>query len=310
MTVITTINSTDALETTSRVNINNNFASLNANKLEASLNLSDIGTKNTALNNLLPTQTANTGKVLITDGASTYWGSPTGVAPMTPAVQGIALLSTPAVTPATPIVVGDNDVRVSPVSLATVTANQVAALAGTGTPSGAAKYVTSDTAAGYEVLTNKSTTTTLGSSDTLYPSQKAVKTYVDNSIGGQTVTAGAIVRASYSTSISLPVTTYTKKFECQVPFTGTLRIIFTLTAGVPTTNAYAKIYRNAVAVGTERHLTDSSSSSYSEDIAGWTAGDYVQIYGYYTGNSGTISLISICAAENPRNPVITLPLNP
>lgn len=33
---------------------------------------------------------------------------------------------------------------------------------------------------GYEQLSNKSTSTSLGTSDTLYPSQKAVKTYVDN----------------------------------------------------------------------------------------------------------------------------------
>lgn len=34
----------------------------------------------------------------------------------------------------------------------------------------------------YELVANKSTTTTLGSSNTLYPTQNAVKTYVDNNI--------------------------------------------------------------------------------------------------------------------------------
>jgi hypothetical protein len=37
---------------------------------------------------------------------------------------------------------------------------------------------------GKEDVSNKSTNTSLGTSDTLYPSQKAVKTYVDNNIGG------------------------------------------------------------------------------------------------------------------------------
>lgn len=37
---------------------------------------------------------------------------------------------------------------------------------------------------GYELLSNKSTTTTLGSSDTLYPTQNAVKTYVDGMVAG------------------------------------------------------------------------------------------------------------------------------
>jgi hypothetical protein len=38
-------------------------------------------------------------------------------------------------------------------------------------------------ASGVELLVNKSTNTALGTSDTLYPTQKAVKTYVDNSGG-------------------------------------------------------------------------------------------------------------------------------
>jgi hypothetical protein len=38
-----------------------------------------------------------------------------------------------------------------------------------------------------EDVANKSTTTTLGTSNTLYPSQLAVKTYVDNEIQGPTV---------------------------------------------------------------------------------------------------------------------------
>jgi hypothetical protein len=36
---------------------------------------------------------------------------------------------------------------------------------------------------GKEILSNKSTATTLGTSDTLYPTQNAVKTYVDNKVG-------------------------------------------------------------------------------------------------------------------------------
>ena len=43
---------------------------------------------------------------------------------------------------------------------------------------------------GYELLSNKDTTTTLGTSDTLYPSQKAVKTYVDTTAGAYVPLAG------------------------------------------------------------------------------------------------------------------------
>ena len=40
---------------------------------------------------------------------------------------------------------------------------------------------------GKEDVTNKSTNTSLGTSDTLYPSQKAVKTYVDTAVSGATI---------------------------------------------------------------------------------------------------------------------------
>lgn len=45
-----------------------------------------------------------------------------------------------------------------------------------------------------ELVTNKSTSTSLGSSNTLYPSQAAVKGYVDNAIAGVIVSGGATMR--------------------------------------------------------------------------------------------------------------------
>jgi len=62
----------------------------------------------------------------------------------TDTTKGISKLSVAAASPSNPISVGDNDNRVSPVSLATVTGDIVDALAGTGTPSAAAPYVTND----------------------------------------------------------------------------------------------------------------------------------------------------------------------
>lgn len=50
--------------------------------------------------------------------------------------------------------------------------------------------LTGDYAAFYQTLANLSTSTSLGASNTLYPSQNAVKTYVDNAIAGNTYTAG------------------------------------------------------------------------------------------------------------------------
>lgn len=60
-------------------------------------------------------------------------------------VKGIGKVSVAPASAATPIFVGDNDTRVPPIDTSTMTANIVAALAGTGTPNGTTgKYVTND----------------------------------------------------------------------------------------------------------------------------------------------------------------------
>lgn len=66
-------------------------------------------------------------------------GAPT----MTTTVRGIAKLSVVAASTTNPIVVGDNDTRVSPVSLAALTSGEVAALVGSfGTPTTTNRYLT------------------------------------------------------------------------------------------------------------------------------------------------------------------------
>lgn len=60
-------------------------------------------------------------------------------------VKWLTKLSTAPASATDPIAVGDNDNRVSPVSLASVTADRVAAMEGTGTPNGTTgKFVTND----------------------------------------------------------------------------------------------------------------------------------------------------------------------
>lgn len=60
-------------------------------------------------------------------------------------VKWLTKLSTAPASASDPIAVGDNDNRVSPVSLASVTADRVAAMEGTGTPNGTTgKFVTND----------------------------------------------------------------------------------------------------------------------------------------------------------------------
>ena len=63
----------------------------------------------------------------------------------------------------------------------------------------------------YQVLSNLTTDTSLGTSDTLYPSQKAVKTYVDNHIGG---IAGTFTNGNLSSGIL----TVTHNFALSAPY--------------------------------------------------------------------------------------------
>lgn len=79
------------------------------------------------------------------------------------------------------------------------------------------------------------------------------------------------------------VTSYVKLKELTIPddiFSNdsTLRIKFDLKSDNGATPVYGRIYRNGVAVGTERSTTNSSYQSYSEDISGWSASDLIQLY--------------------------------
>lgn len=87
--------------------------------------------------------------------------------------SGTATGSTGAILFASPA-----DLAASIYGLQLPTSSQKAALAGTGTPSGGNKFVTADTNALNQLLSNLVTSVT-GASDTNYPSEKAVYTYVN-----------------------------------------------------------------------------------------------------------------------------------
>jgi len=96
------------------------------------------------------------------------------------------------------------------------------------------------------------------------------------------------------------------------PGTGTLRISFDLkmAPNVFGQTAYGKIYRNGAAVGTERTTTDTSNyATFSEDIAGWSAGDNIQLYLYDNGGpSGALCRnfrIYYDRTVNPEYTVVT-----
>lgn len=96
---------------------------------------------------------------------------------------------------------GANSDELVPTQKATkayVTASITAALVGYATQAWVAAqgYITNViTALGYtpENVSNKSTSTSLGTSDTAYPSQKAVKTYVDNGLAAKLGLAGGVM---------------------------------------------------------------------------------------------------------------------
>lgn len=73
-------------------------------------------------------------------------------------------------------------------------------------------------------------------------------------------------------------TTYTKRAELTIGKAGNLRIKFKLKSSSTGVVAYGKIYKNDVAVGTERTNSATAYEEFSEDISGWSAGDKVQIY--------------------------------
>jgi len=84
---------------------------------------------------------------------------------------------------------------------------------------------------------------------------------------------------------------YIKMREIYVPHGGTLRIKFDLSivsAGV-SREAYGLIYRNGSPVGTERMTELDTYTTYSEDIAGWSVGDLLQLYQKEVGVSNSLS---------------------
>lgn len=92
--------------------------------------------------------------------------------------------------------------------------------------------------------------------------------------------------------------TYVKIKEVTLARSGTLRIKFYLSTGGST--AYARVYKNGSAVGTEK--TSSSTGSpgelKSEDISGWAVGDKLQIYAKTNNDIRTAYVESLSLCED------------
>ena len=141
-----------------------------------------------------------------------------GAVKATNLVYGISKLSVAAASASDPIVVGTNDNRVSPVSLATVTSDIVAALAGTGTPNGTTgKYVTNDDTS----ATSSANKVVRGNA-----SGKIAPAWITSAFGG-TGTDGALAISSGTTTIDLSGAEVVIKNYTSISITGTGKLAFT-----------------------------------------------------------------------------------
>jgi hypothetical protein len=144
---------------------------------------------------------ATTGVISSTGTTSVAWGSVTGSITDQTDLQSALALKEAVANKATTFGTLNNTLYPTTQAVANyVTGLGYTSLSGTGivkSSGGTISYLTDNSgnwntafgwgnhaAAGYEVATNKSTSTTLGTSNILYPSQLAVKTYVDNAVSG------------------------------------------------------------------------------------------------------------------------------
>lgn len=100
----------------------------------------------------------------------------------------------------------------------------------------------------------------------------------------QSVSAGtayhqAIPYASMGIVVKTAAQSYTELLNTRILQSGTYRVSFNLFSDSTSYAAYARIYKNGVAVGTVRSNTSLTPVNYTEDLT-FAAGDTVQIFAY------------------------------
>lgn len=134
----------------------------------------------------------------------------------------------------------------------------------------------------------KSTDTTLAdNSDAKIPSQKAVKTYVDNAVP-KIYSASDTLVSSADTERTTASGSFTKGKEIVIGGGGTLRIKFDLKTNGSGGTAHGRIYINGVAVGTDQTNATGTYSTLSQDISSIKGGDLIQLYYYIDSGTGAL----------------------
>lgn len=77
---------------------------------------------------------------------------------------------------------------------------------------------------------------------------------------------------------------------------GGFRFRFLLGCNISGPTAYARIYRNGVAVGVE-HSSDSGNQVFTEDIGGWNHGDTIELWMYLLGANPANCTLKIGTSE-------------
>jgi hypothetical protein len=103
---------------------------------------------------------------------------------------------------------------------------------------------------------------------------------------------------------------WVKAKEIRIYRPGTYRIQLDLAAYGEALTAYGRVYRNGSPVGTERSTSESSWTTFSEDIEGWGQGDLIQLWYRQAGGTGSeaarVRNFRVCYDQGPLDGSVTL----
>ena len=186
-------------------------------------------------------------------------------------------------------------------------------------------FITTSALSGYELLSNKSTSTSLGTSDSLYPTQNAVKQYVDTGLSGKQNTLGYTAENSANkenTTLDTSTTKYpTNRLVKEAVdakqdsittgttaqyFRGDLSLATFPTLVSSFTNDAGYITSSALSgyVPTTRTLTINGTTYDLSTDRTWSVGTVTSVAALTLGTTGTD--LSSSVATGTTTPIITL----